>query len=215
MGIAAIGRAKRHLKPLRHIFEPASGISVMASPRPTLNVTSAYDAFLFAPIVDESGVTRLSVLSALARTDVDPWEEAARLAALSTSDAERSLLSTLNLFPGHPQSSLETETLAARLVALLPKARAVTTAKVATITGSHEQRTNYWLVWLCFGIVMSFLSPHQHATTATAGDSASTSNAARPTEGRGAEAASSDANGRADLGEAIPPAAPSAGSMAR
>src|ERR1022692_2350714 len=72
MGVAAIGRAKRHLKPLRHFFEPASGVYMMANPRPDLNVTSAYDAFLFAPIVDESGVMRLSVLSALARMNVDP-----------------------------------------------------------------------------------------------------------------------------------------------
>jgi hypothetical protein len=181
----------------------------MTNPRPALNVTSAYDAFLFAPIVDESGVMRLSVLSALARMDVDPWEEAARLATLSASDAERSLVSTLNLFPGHPQSSPETEALAARLVALLPKARAATTAKMATTTGGHEQRTNYWLVWLCFGIVMSFL-PHQHTTTTSAEDSASTSNAARPTEGRDAEAAPSDANSRADMGGVPLPTAPSA-----
>lgn len=215
MGVAAIGHAKRHLKPLRHFFEPASGISVMANLRPALNVPSTYDAFLFAPIVDESGAMRLSVLSALARMNVDPWEEAARLATLSTSDAERSLVSTLNLFPGHPQSSAETETVAVRLVALLPKTRGATTAKVATITGGPEQRTYYWLVWLCFGIVMSFLSSHQHVTTTSAGDSASTSNAARPTEGRGAEAPPSDANGRADLVDAIPPTAPSAGSTAR
>src|ERR1022692_4760148 len=198
MGVAAIGRAKRHLKPLRHFFEPASGVYMMANPRPDLNVTSAYDAFLFAPIVDESGVMRLSVLSALARMNVDPWEEATRLAALSTSDAERSLVSTLNLFPGHPQSSPETATLAARLVALLPKARAVTTAKVATITGGQEQRINYWLVWLCFGIIMSFLSSHQPATTTGAGDSASTSNAVPPTDVRGPQPASSDANSRAE-----------------
>ncbi len=181
----------------------------MANPRAALNVTSAYDAFLFAPIVDESGVMRLSVLSALARMDVDPWEEAARLATLSTSDAERSLVSILDLFPGHPPSSPETDVLAARLVALLPKARVVTTAKVATITG-HEERTNYWLVWLCFGIVMSFLSPHQHATTTSPGDSPSTSNAARASEDRGAEAAPSDANSRADTGKPLSPTSLSA-----
>jgi hypothetical protein len=213
MGVPAIGRAKRHLKLLRHFLEPASGVSVMASPRPALNVTSAYDAFLFAPIVDESGAMRLSVLSALARMDVDPWEEAARLATLSTSDAERSLVSTLNLFPGHPQSSPETETLAARLVALLPKTRPVATAEAATIAGGRERRTHYWLVWLCFWIMMMLLSPHQQATTTNAGDAASTSNAAPPTQGKVAEPAPSDANGRADLGDA--PTVPPTGLTAR
>ncbi len=177
----------------------------MANPRPASNVTSAYDAFLFAPIVDDSGAMRLSVLSALARMDVDPWEEAARLATLSTSDAESSLLSTLNLFPGHPPSSPETETLAARLVALLPKARAVTTAKVTTIAGDQKKQVNYWLVWLYIGIMMSLLTPRQHTTTTSAGDSAPTSNAAPSTEGRGLQAAPSDANNRAGLGKALSP----------
>ena len=205
MGVAAIGRAKRH-----HFFKSALGVYVMANPRPALNVTSAYDAFLFAPIFDESGVMRLSVLSALARMNVDPWQEAARLATLSTSDAERSLVSTLNLFPGHPQSSPETETLAARLVALLPKARAATTAKVATITEGHDQRINYWLVWLCFWVMISLLSPHQRATTTSGGDTASTSNAAPPTQGKGAETVPSDASIRADMGGVRQPTPPSA-----
>jgi len=76
---------------------------------------------------------RLSVLSTLARTNVDPWEEAARLAKLSTTDAERTLISTLNLFPGKRQRPAETESLGARLIALLPKAGEATAAKEATV----------------------------------------------------------------------------------
>jgi len=49
----------------------------MANQGSALNVTSRYDNFLFAPICDEPGGMRLSVLSTLARTNVDPWEEAA------------------------------------------------------------------------------------------------------------------------------------------
>jgi len=143
-----------------------------------LNVTSRYDNFLFAGVWDEPGGMRLSVVSALARMNFDPWEEAARLATLSRPDAERTLVSTLNLLPGHPQGSAETEILAARLVALLPKAAAATTAKATTTTEDPEQRVNYWVVWLCIAIVMSLLSPHWRATKASAGDSTSTSNAA-------------------------------------
>ena len=188
--------------------------SVMAEQRPALNVTSRYEDFLFARICDEPGGMQLSVLSALARMNVDPWEEAARLATMSTSDAERTLVSTLNLLPGQRHSSPETEILAARLVALLPKARTAATTKVATTTGGHGQRMSYWLVWLCIAIVMSFLSPPQHATTTSAGDSASTSNAAPPTESSDAGPALSDANGRAAPGE-VPAAAPPAGLTAR
>ena len=66
---------------------------------------------------------RLSVLSALARMNVDPWEEAARLATLPTSDAQKTLVSTLNLFPGKRQRSAETELLAARLIRTSPKGK--------------------------------------------------------------------------------------------
>jgi hypothetical protein len=60
------------------------------------NVTSRYDRFLFAPICEEANGMQLSILSALARMDVDPWEEATRLAAMPEAIAERTLVSTLD-----------------------------------------------------------------------------------------------------------------------
>src|ERR1700731_341397 len=51
--------------------------------RPSVpSFTSRYNQFLYAPICDEANGMQLSVLSALARMDVDPWEEATRLAAM-------------------------------------------------------------------------------------------------------------------------------------
>jgi hypothetical protein len=174
----------------------SEGGSVMVNQRSALNVTSRYENFLFAPICDEPGGMRLSVLSALARMNVDPWEEAARLATLPTPDAQKTLVSTLNLFPGKRQRSAETELLAAQLIALLPKASEATTAKATAITGSRAQRNSYWLVWLCFAIAMSLLLPHQHATTTSAEDSGSTSNATPATEGSSGKLAPSDGNNR-------------------
>jgi hypothetical protein len=51
---------------------------------------SEFNDFLFAPIGEEGNEMLLSVLSALARLGVDPWQEAARLSQLpkETSDAE-------------------------------------------------------------------------------------------------------------------------------
>jgi hypothetical protein len=158
---------------------------------------------------------RLSVLSALARMNVDPWEEAARLATLPARDAERSLVSTLNLFPGKRQRSAETEILAGRLVALLPEAEEATTAKAATIPWGRAQRNIYWLVWLCFAIAMSFQSPNQPATTASVGDSASTPNASPPTDGSGAEPAPPDVYSQPDLVARRPTTTPSAGLTAQ
>jgi hypothetical protein len=64
--------------------------------RPSVSsFTSKYDHFLFAPICEEANGMQLSVLSALARMDVDPWKEATRLAAMPKVIAERTLVSTL------------------------------------------------------------------------------------------------------------------------
>jgi hypothetical protein len=43
-----------------------------------------FDAFLYAPVDEEGNGVLLSVLSALARLDVDPWREAAELARMPT-----------------------------------------------------------------------------------------------------------------------------------
>jgi hypothetical protein len=191
----------------------SEGASPVANQQPASNVTTAYDAFLFAPVDHEPGGMRLSVLSALARMNVDPWEEAARLATLSTSDAERTLVSTLNLLPGPPHTSTQTELLAARLVALLPKARVVTTATTVAISSDPKHPRNYyWLAWLCFGIVMSFLSLHQQVTSTSVGDSTPERNAAPAADTKSAESAASDANTRARFDEATLPTVPSTGS---
>ena len=55
---------------------------------------SQYDAFLFASVCETDEMT-LSVLSVLARHDVDPWQEAARLAQLSRDQAVNSLASKI------------------------------------------------------------------------------------------------------------------------
>ncbi len=58
-----------------------------------------FEPFLFAAIGAERNGSPLSVLSALARSDVDPWQEAARLTALPEAAATRSLLALLAARP--------------------------------------------------------------------------------------------------------------------
>ena len=50
-------------------------------------ISSAFDDFLFAPIGEERNGMLLSVVSALARLNVDPWQEAANLAQLPRTSA--------------------------------------------------------------------------------------------------------------------------------
>jgi hypothetical protein len=79
-----------------------------------------FEAFLYASIDEDHDAMPVSVLSALARLDIDPWEEAARLAAIPKCNAARRLV---HIMASIPETSLEQrniEELATRLVNLLP-----------------------------------------------------------------------------------------------
>ena len=80
---------------------------------------SQYDTFLFASVCETDEMT-LSVLSILARQDVDPWQEAARLAQLPKDQAISSLASTIWKAISERGSPSDANGLAARLIELLP-----------------------------------------------------------------------------------------------
>jgi hypothetical protein len=81
-----------------------------------------FDDFLFASIGAEKNGMLLSVLSALARMDIDPWQEAARLAGLSREIATHRLASLIAELPDEPSAHPDPVTIATRLIALLPRA---------------------------------------------------------------------------------------------
>ncbi len=80
-----------------------------------------FDKFLYAPIGAERSGMLLSVLSALARLDVDPWQEAASLARLPRQMATERLTALIAALPAEPAMDILVKTIAADLVALLPK----------------------------------------------------------------------------------------------
>jgi hypothetical protein len=80
-----------------------------------------FDNFLFAPIGEDGNDVPLSVLSALARLDIDPWLEAAELARLPRETATQRLALSIAALPDGPSAYLEHGTIAARLIALLPR----------------------------------------------------------------------------------------------
>ena len=80
---------------------------------------SQYDTFLFAPVCETDEMT-LSVLSVFARQDVDPWQEAARLAELPREQAIDSLASKISNANSGRGLPSDASTLAARLIELLP-----------------------------------------------------------------------------------------------
>ena len=82
---------------------------------------SKFNDFLFAPIGEDRNGLLVSVLSGLARSDTDPWQEAARLAELPGETAAQRLASLIGALPDGGASYPESRTIAARLVALLPR----------------------------------------------------------------------------------------------
>lgn len=80
-----------------------------------------FGPFLFAPVWVESSGRTLTVLLALARLKLDPWDEAQRLAEMTRPDAAHSLARSLTvLWLGVPWIMPQPRRIAARLVALLP-----------------------------------------------------------------------------------------------
>jgi hypothetical protein len=82
---------------------------------------SEFDDFLFAQIGEDRNGVLVSVLSALARLDIDPWEEAAELAELPEETATRKLSSLIAALPDGRSARPDPETIAPRLIALLPR----------------------------------------------------------------------------------------------
>jgi hypothetical protein len=92
-----------------------------------------FDNFLYASIDDDRNGPLLSVVSALARLEVDPWKEAASLARLPREQAKQRLSSLIGSLPKGATTSLPPEIIASRLIALLPQAGSVKTAAPATL----------------------------------------------------------------------------------
>jgi hypothetical protein len=80
-----------------------------------------FDDFLFAPIGEDRNGTTLSVLSALARFDVDPWQETASLARMPKETATERLAALIAATPMDLATGLSAAAIAARLIALLPQ----------------------------------------------------------------------------------------------
>jgi hypothetical protein len=83
-------------------------------------ISSGFNDFLFALIGEQENETPLSVLSALARLDVDPWREAARLAQLPKDQAIQDLSSMIGRLCGGRWKISESNMISVRLVKLLP-----------------------------------------------------------------------------------------------
>jgi hypothetical protein len=135
-------------------------------------INSEFNDFLFASVGDEGNGMTLSVFSALVRLDIDPWREAARLAALSNEGAAQAFARTLARLPGGRWALANTQEIAARLVAFLPRHRiiAMTTSRDA---GKAKSSPIFLMICLMLFVAASLVigvhheSPPSGANTST------------------------------------------------
>src|SRR5512139_949074 len=80
---------------------------------------SEYNAFLFAAVGEEK-VGTLTVLTALTRLGIDPWQEAARLSDLPRVTAAQVFAQTIARLPEGDWKASDAEAIATRLVDSLP-----------------------------------------------------------------------------------------------
>ena len=86
----------------------------------TSAVESRFDTFLYAAVREDPDGAPLTVLSLLARLDIDPWEEAARLTLLPGEVAARALAGLISALPKGSATPADSGTIATRLITLLP-----------------------------------------------------------------------------------------------
>jgi hypothetical protein len=127
----AIGRTCRRALWIGLVVKvtPAASVSFF---RPEFN------DFLYAQISADRNEMPLSVLSALSRLDIDPWEKAAELAELPTEAATRVLSALLARLPSRGGGQADSRAIADRLIELLP---CRSSSKVSPADATHGVRT--------------------------------------------------------------------------
>lgn len=128
---------------------------------------SEFNEFLFAPIGEEGNHTLLTVLSALARLGLDPWQESARLALLSREKAAQSLASMIAGLPNGRWAQSDVGTIASRLVALLPAKGAASPPPRPAAAGKYPapRQIARFVLMAILGGAMFFSLTHWNSAT--------------------------------------------------
>ena len=123
---------------------------------------SDFDGFLYAPLGEDRNDVPLSVLSALARQNVDAWQQAAQLAELPAKIAIQKLALLIPECPDELSATPNIETIAARLIALLPRHAGLKISSAATLADAHK--INEWVAVVFYAVFM-FLAINKHEPT--------------------------------------------------
>lgn len=117
---------------------------------------SEFNDFLFAPIGEEGNGTILTVLSAFARSGVDPWQESARLGQLSTDLATERLTSIIAGLPNGRWAPSEVRSIVARLIDLLPARRVFVPSLRETVTVKRLPSLS-WVMFVAIAVLAGLI----------------------------------------------------------
>ncbi len=123
----------------------------MALPVKFSLINSKYNDFLYSAIGEEQSGMALSVMSALTRLDMDPWQEARRLAGLPEATAVERFAEMIGRLAPDRWKGQEATTIAARLVRLLPSAKFSVVPEVKPDRPAEQRR---YLVYVAIGLAM-------------------------------------------------------------
>lgn len=114
-----------------------------------------FDRFLQAFVGEDRNGNAVTVLSALARLELEPWEEAAALAALENEAAGSRLEMLLSQFRDVPSLKQDCGSIARKLTRLLPKHR----KRLTVVSGGTENGTANLsgLIWAVLTILFLIL----------------------------------------------------------
>jgi hypothetical protein len=150
------------------------GVSPALPPAFSL-LRSEFNEFLFAPIGEEGNDTLLTVLSALARLGLDPWQESARLALLSREKATQSLASMIANLPNGRWAQADVGAIAARLIALLPTKRVAASPSRAIAYDKypkHSQIVRFVFIAIVGGVMFFAVTNYLRPAAVDAGKTA-------------------------------------------
>jgi hypothetical protein len=133
-------------------------------PSSTTSLPTSFNTFLFATVCEGRDEHPVSVISALARLDLDPWTEAAELASMPAGGAAERLSSLLAGVADGPAALHDRETIAERLVGLLPipaKTNIKPGLGTANLLGSSYLQSVLimWMIILASMAVSAWIAP--------------------------------------------------------
>ena len=136
------------------MFDVTRSVTMMTPAASVCFVGSEFDDFLYAPIGVERNEMLLSVLSAFARLNIDPWREAAELSELPKQTATHRLTSLLARLPSGRWAHADCGVIADRLIQLLPH-RSSSKVPLAKAAHSLPERSHSTIVKILFCIALA------------------------------------------------------------